>query len=134
MTKRKNCLNALDYAWPGDQLYSVFTDCIAICYRTQLTPTKNISKAFERTPFIVGKTLQSDSCMSKSKEQIHTREIQCQTSKLNIRCVNLKSRTPHCYCNIARGGAVQREGVLFGENESACIGQRTKNQQRTTLI
>ena len=68
--KQFECFGLRVYTWPGDQLYSVFTDCIAICYRTQLTPTKNISKAFERTPFIVGKTLQSDSCMSKSKEQI----------------------------------------------------------------
>ena len=45
------------YAWPGDQLYSVFTDCIVICYRPQVTPTKNIGKAFERTPVIVGKNV-----------------------------------------------------------------------------
>ena len=131
MTKRKNCLNALDYAWPGDQLYSVFTDCIAICYRTQLTPTKNISKAFERTPFIVGKTLQSDSCMSKSKEQIHTREIQCQTSKLNIRCVNLKSRTPHCYCNIARGGQFKEKESYLGKMNQLVLakGQKLNSAQ-----
>ena len=75
------------YAWPGDQLYSVFTDCIVIYYKPQVTPTKNIGKAFERTPFIVGKTLQSDSCMSKSKAQIHACQIQSFAYLAVFRCV-----------------------------------------------